>query len=652
MKNYNTLNRALIKKIELLPNVFEFKTEKYGIHEYAAIYGIEKIVRRCKATQLLKSQPNFYLERQHKRLVQYAANGEIEKFNYLSEIILRKSNSYRVLCLNRTLPHWWEDVRELRRVWTKLKGISSSLSSDLKFKRVWIDKKEGDFARPLGVPTPAWRCYAFGWMNHIETFMKAAGYLAPWQHGGRSGVGVLSCYRQLIPKLKESNTIFEFDIKGFFDNISHEKIIEEFKNRMGPKTAAWVENILKATPYKYVMPSEQEDQAYQKYLADSRPTSKGDDIFAREWKVVETHGPVSLTDAYISNLRGIPEGLTLEDPFVQENLDWYERKYMIDMGHKHNIQQRVQPDGSIMHIPLSGNALDMIGYFEDLRKFGQVIEQRIRAPVVPLEREHARDKWKNLGIPGKGVPQGLNTSPFISTFLTDIYLKRLGTDLGALIMYMDDGILFAKSKAQMGQYIRSLKGLLKKLDLELAEEKCQYVKEDGVWKNSLRFLGLRYLPESDTIMSDTRSGTKVLFPANNDWENVKEMARVNNMSISNVREKFDELINTRAYEAGLKYGFLGCLIAGSQYKEGKSLEERREDIERGQGRSWARILKAKKGFIWKTQDLYNHVEYIKADEISLTNYSSVATHRFLDFLSKGRKLFIHKRGFRSRKQRV
>jgi len=42
MKNYNELNRALIKKTELLPNVFEFSTEKYGIHEYAAIYGIEK----------------------------------------------------------------------------------------------------------------------------------------------------------------------------------------------------------------------------------------------------------------------------------------------------------------------------------------------------------------------------------------------------------------------------------------------------------------------------------------------------------------------------------------------------------------------------------------------------------------------------------
>jgi len=42
LKKYNELNRALIKRKELLPNVFEFSTKKFGIHEYAACYGIEK----------------------------------------------------------------------------------------------------------------------------------------------------------------------------------------------------------------------------------------------------------------------------------------------------------------------------------------------------------------------------------------------------------------------------------------------------------------------------------------------------------------------------------------------------------------------------------------------------------------------------------
>lgn len=626
MKKYNTLNRALIKKVELLPNIFEFKTEKYGIHEYAAIYGIEKVVRRCKATQLLKSQPNYYLQRQHKRLVQYAANREIEKFNFLSEVILRKSNSYRVLAMNRTIPNWWENVRDLRRLWNKLKGISSSLSSDLKFKRVWIDKKEGDYARPLGVPTPAWRCYAFEWMHHIETFMKASGYLATWQHGGRSGVGVLSCYRQLIPRLKEANTIFEFDIKGFFDNISHEKIIKVFKDAMGEKTAQWVANILKAKPYEYKLPPLDHDLA-----------------------VIEQNNLIAVTESLLDDLEEL-----MSLPLEEGETDPAEILFAL-----------LQNEGDSPEVVLTKLMEELNGFIDAEVPLDKLYELQMRGIPHPSlldylqlegyseqDRARGRDAWKNLGQEGKGVPQGLNTSPFISTFLTDVYLKRLGTDLKALIMYMDDGILFADSKAQMGQYVRSLKDLLGRLGLELAEEKCQYVKENGIWKNSLRFLGLRYIPETDQIMSDTRTGTKMLFPAKADWENVKAMAEVNNLSLSGVREKFDRLINTQAYEAGLKYGFLGCLMANSQYKEGKPLDERQKDIRIGQGRAWARIVYAKQGFMWKTQDLYNHVEYIKADEISLTNYSSVATHRFLDFLSKGRKLFIHKRGYRSRKQRV
>jgi hypothetical protein len=231
LKTYHELNRALIKKVELLPNVFEFSTEKYGIHEYAAVYGIEKILRRTKAMKLLKSQPNYYLESQHKRLVKYAANGQIAEFNFLSQVILRKSVSFRILSLNRTMKDWFiMPIRNLRRIWRELSFISKTLSSDLKFKRVWIDKKEGDYARPLGVPTPAWRCYSFMWMDHIEKFYKASGALQPWQHGGRSGVGVLSCYKQLIPRLRNENTIYEFDIKVFSITLAMKASSKDLKN--------------------------------------------------------------------------------------------------------------------------------------------------------------------------------------------------------------------------------------------------------------------------------------------------------------------------------------------------------------------------------------------------------------------------------------
>jgi len=597
MKNYNEINRALIKKTELLPNVFEFSTEKYGIHEYAAIYGIEKILRRTKVTKLLKSQPNYYLEAQHKRLVKYAANGQIAEFNFLSRVILTKSISFRILALNRTMKDWFlMPIRNLRRIWNELSFISRTLSSDLKFKRVWIDKKEGDFARPLGVPTPAWRGYSFMWMDHLETFFKAGGYLQPWQHGGRSGVGVLSCYKQLIPRLKESNTIFEFDIKGFFDNISHEAIIKGFKETMGKTTSEWIQNILRAKPYGYKLPPEPStSEAGRAYN------------FRDEWEhVIPMIGP----DYWFRVVR--------QDPQTVNSANWAE------------IVENTKKLMPFVSNPTSLN--------------GKIYYYEARATIPHKTFGQARDNVRGLAIPNRGVPQGLGTSPFISTLMTDKYLYELGTDRNALIMYMDDGIMFASCKAEMELLIKRLKGLLGALGLELAMEKSKYVKIDGEWKDSIRFLGLRYLPESDTFMSDTRSGTKVQFPSRGDWEDIKTLAALNHTNVSNMKQKFDRLINTQAYEAGLKHGFLGCMIAGSQYKDAPDNETKREDIRRGQNSAWSRI-ESSKGFIWKSQDLVNHSEY-------LTNVSSIACHRFAEFNRKGRKLFIPRTGYRSKKQRV
>jgi len=675
LKKYNTLKRALIKRCELLPNVFEFSTKKFGIHEYAAIYGIEKILRRCTATKLMKSQPNYYLERLHKRLVTYAANGQVVEFNYVSEIMLRKSKSYRILALNRTNKNWFQiPIRNLRRIWRELCFISSTLSSDLRTKRVWIDKKPGDYGRPLTVPRPSWRSFSWMRMNHFEIFYKASGYLQPWQHGGRSGVGVLSCYRQLIPRLKSSNTIFEFDIKGFFDNISHESIVNRFKETIGSTTSEWIGNILKSSPMSYILPPEEKDIALQRYKTSisqrgfsvlSARSHSQMSTFLREAVRLERNPPMDLINAAMADKA---RNNALEPhPMITGEVSNYRKESYAKAFETGRKIDRTEMIAAAMADKARNRALEleetvyenreitlkdsyktlMTEEKLDMRsKISDLVMTDHRQPTEE-DRAKGRDNWKNLGQPGKGVPQGLGTSPFISTFLTDTYLYELGTDLKALIMYMDDGLLFAKSKAEMEKLIKRLRELLSALGLELADDKSRYAKIDGVWQGSLKFLGLRYLPETDTLMSDTRSGTQVLFPTQGNWEEIRDMAAINQLSIPYMRKVFDKLINTQAYETGLKYGFLGCMIAGSQYKEALPMEERKEEIRRGQASAWAAI-EGSEGFIWKSQDLVNHTEY-------LTNVSSIATHRFCEFNRLGRKLFISKRnkaGKPSRKQRV
>lgn len=592
---FKDLNRALIKRAELLPNVFEFKTEKYSIHEYAAIYGIEKILRRTQVEKLLVSKPNRYLERQYHRLTQFAANGQIAEYNYLSEVIIRKSKSFRILALNRTIPDWHiKPIRELRRIWRSLSFISRTLSSDLRFKRVWIDKKPGDYARPLGVPTPAWRCYSFMWMDHIERYFKASGKLATWQHGGRSGVGVLSCYKQLIPRLKTSRFIYEFDIKGFFDNISHKSITQTFKENMywNSPTTAWITRILTAKPTEYTLP----------------PVQNYRERFMAAYKNYETS---------YNRLTGSPEYWNIITP--QSIEEEAKLKELSDLSTGYSSWNR----------PRKVNG----------KTYYTIVTDKLSNKSLGI----SRDNWHNLGIEGKGVPQGLNTSPFISTIMTDKAFADLGL-LNAIIMYMDDGLLFAETREQLERNISLLKEGLKSLGLSMAPEKSGIVKEDGEWMKSLKFLGLRYLPEEDTLMSDTRSGTKVIFPTNANWDDIKLMAGQNQLSVPYMRKLFDKLINTQAYETGLKYGFLGCLIAGSQYKEAMSMTERREEIREGQNRSWARISESK-GFIWKHQDLLEYPE-------TLTNVSSIASHRFAEFNRLGYKLHIRRGGKVSRAKRI
>lgn len=613
-RKIHELNRALIKRYEVLPNVSDFYTEKIGIHEYAAIYGIEKILRKTYAEKLVKAGPNKYLIRQYERLTYYAATKQLEKFQFLSRLILKKSISYRILAMNRTMKDWFSmKIRDLRRIWRSLSFLSKSESSDLKFKRVWIDKKPGDYARPLGVPTPAWRCYSFMRLDHMERYFKGRGLLAKWQHGGRSGVGVLSCYKDLIPRLKTANTIFEFDIKGFFDNIYHNQITGLFKRVMGDQTSSWVSKILAAKPSSYTLPPIEVDKAALKYQAIK------DMEFEEDWGV---HTP----DAEFYGFKYVDFNKS-----AFEELTWKEAENLVSFDEEAEWDAVIAKASKPLNI--RGAYKDLMNDMPFTKRYGNSLSEYKMEEIDEISRAEGRDNWKNLGKKGQGVPQGLSTSPFISTIMTDMIFEDLSENL---IMYMDDGILFANSKQEMEELKGKLISQLEKIGLEIEPEKSKYVKENGHWTNSLRFLGLRYLPEEDTLTSETRSGTKVKFPVTGEWPDVKELAEANNMNISMMRKTFDKLINTKAYETGLEYGFLGCLIAGSQYKDNLTLNERREKVREGQGHSWANIT-AKQGFVWKYQDLHHHTE-------CLTNISSIACERFAEFQRRGLKLYIPKGG--------
>lgn len=612
-------NKSLFKRVIKLPNVSEFVALKTGLHEYALMYGLEKVTRISRAIKLYESdKANKYLEHQARRLSKYAANREMEKFDALSQLILRRSKTMRLLALNRVLPDWFSlPMHKLKGLWKRLSKLCWNLKSDLKFKRVWIDKKPGDFARPLGVPTIEWRAFSFMRLDHMERALKGMGILQDFQHGGRSGKGVLSCWESLIPRLKSSKFIYEFDLKGFFDNVNHNAILRIIAP-LGLELFSWTSNILKAKPISYVMPPIEEDKAIQNIEKFRLEHALENEMFG-------DYPDLIIPDTEFEILSGTEADKLLASGEAEIGYFWNDVEPKFVNGKLMMVQKLGDSDS---FADLSKSVIGNYGEAMEGQLYSNPLESYFKSTRVketkPMDREIGRDRWKNLGIEGKGVPQGLGTSPLLSTILTDTYLKSLRNNI---LMYMDDGLLFAETKSEMNNLIIKMKNQCKAFGVEIAEEKSGLIKEDGTWVKSSRFLGLRYIPERDTITSDTRSGTTMEFPARSSWKEIEQIVKAEKLNVSDTKRKFDQMLHLKAYEAGLKHGFLGCLISESQYKDLKTLDERRMDILLGQMRSWSKLAKSSSGFIWKYQDMIE----VKTN---LTNASSISVYKFLRFIRR------------------
>jgi hypothetical protein len=575
--NKNLLNshyRAVIKRVETFPNVSEFYTFKYSVDEYALIYGIEKVLRRIEVKAHTNGKSNKYLLKQFYRLSNHAIKGNKEAYAELSNRLMRESISFRLVAMNRKYKDWFlvNCTRKLRAVWKRLGGIINIDSGDINFKRVWIDKKPKDYARPLGVPTMEWRIFSWMKMEIIERYLKGAGKLQPWQHGGRSGVGVLSCWKALIPRIQESKWVYEFDIKGFFDNISHKSIQSEFDFEMG-FMARWIKEVLKAKVKGYVLPPREEDLAIQRMKLGTRLyADKGHQDYKTVTYTTTTELMLEWIEFLKKEVEKLPEGFTYDI--------WIEPK---DGSMVEAYGAKPFKNAYVGFMLNQGSWLNMVG------------------PEGKDDRGKARDKWKGLNQGARGVPQGLGTSPLISTFMTDMRFSEIKNNI---LMYMDDGLLFADTLEEMKRVIKELKSSLRMMGLSIAKEKSGWIKQDGEWKQEApKFLGMRFLWRENTIMSDTRSGTKVKFPLIQEWDKLSAMAAMNELSIPYMRKKYDRLLQTTAYEAGIKYGFLGCLIAEACYKDAPPMWVRKLEVRAGQDKRLEQIEKNRESFLWRSGDL-------------------------------------------------
>jgi RNA-directed DNA polymerase len=154
------------------------------------------------------------------------------------------------VCRERTLELAWQKVRSnagacgvdgitVKRFekdsMTRLLAVKERLSKGSyqpkPVKRVWIPKPGSAEKRPLGIPTVTDRIVQAATRMIIEPIFESRFH--PQSYGFRPGRGCKDGLREVWRLLRSGYThVVEIDIRKFFDNISHDKLMELVQERI------------------------------------------------------------------------------------------------------------------------------------------------------------------------------------------------------------------------------------------------------------------------------------------------------------------------------------------------------------------------------------------------------------------------------------
>jgi len=178
---------------------------------------------------------------------------------------MTRSVSFRTSAFNAVFPGWYKNL-DFQRVVQINFGVEHILKNQLKeikYFRVEIPKgKPEEIAewfknnpdkawpgkmRPLGVPTAAWRVVLHMWNGFLTIFLEDE--LKQFNHAYMPNVGTLSAIKEFITKVRHHKYIYEFDIKGFFNNVSIFRVIQQLRDRgMSESMISILYNMLKSAP--------------------------------------------------------------------------------------------------------------------------------------------------------------------------------------------------------------------------------------------------------------------------------------------------------------------------------------------------------------------------------------------------------------------
>jgi len=626
----------LLKAIGI-PNVVAHRLSDPVLNVVAILYG--KMVKEREFEVLSQTNQNKaandYLARQFKRLEKYARLGMIGHYNFLARKLL-SSFAFQVQCYNSVAGN---QLLLLRFFLVKshlryLRKLCHTRSTDLDYKRVWIDKKPGDFGRPLGVPTLVWRVYLRMLTNLGEIYVEGQGKYSNFQHGGRPGKGVQTCLIEMLELFRKFDRVYEFDLKGFFDHVARDSVKAFF-------TQTWISEVysklLYSKPRSYVLPPADKDIARNLFV--ERPKYKADDfeieIFGLEdtTRVTATHRIHRFELQFSYNTKGtIRFEMEGKDLFgmvgsVANKIDYdhdiapytflnspddfsymiadYGDRVVVNIYHKDGWEVKFtmpELENKCTTFRFREESLDQV--YKELMDTGmkRTINPFAKNFVDPTEEDRAkgRDNWKELDLAEQGIPQGSSFGPFLASTIAAHSLRNIKN----LLMYVDDGMVFLKPGDASPE--QEISQALKAIRVELAPEKSRIRERGSLLTEGIKFLGTRtFVKHFTTMRSETRAGVRKEFPITLDHD--KLISLVDKMMAKGMltKSKFKQLSWFVKYKKSrlkdillgdhlhiaIKWNFFGNLLAEA-YSPSTSPEDMKELIRLGMEESHARVLRA------------------------------------------------------------
>jgi len=491
----------------LLPNIDLFKVI---LGKYDEILKLLKIDRRYKRWFFTTKGPNHrynrYIYRTLGRLHKYAVEGEEQKFSTLLFLLMKKSNVFKLLILWKTDRQWFKkySAKRIESIISKYQRLILNDVSKFKFKRTWIPKSNGKM-RPLSVPPFEWRMITKAYNLGLTIWADGQKIsLIPNQFGVLKNAGTAKAWEHITTKL-DSKFIYEFDLVKFFDIVPWVSVnrglkmlgfpeplrIKAKKLMMSSLSVLARESLVERVKQWEDAIKESSADTFWSFLTwnkEKKEALNNRTSWMNTWKE-QADRIVTIADVSMQG-RHPKEYLT---PFYEGEIKYWDIWFNIFNS------KRTIPSKWFM----AYKALVTQLVRENDEKFKPELGYTKSMEKLKLQKLANSMSLATYGL-FRGLPQGMGLSPLLSCVaLLPVYKKWPD-----LIMYVDDGLIMSNSPID----IEKFESDLEEIGLYISKPKSRMIKEDGKWKQNLKFLGIEYDYENNTFKGATRKGNQTEMP--------------------------------------------------------------------------------------------------------------------------------------------